>query len=332
MYAPCSEKEALVLQVMVEIMEPEKVILYPQVFWGCVAMLHTDFVHVYTQVLELFARVLDRLSFNDQTAENVLISNMPRSEIERDDRDLGRLDSKGFYLSIDRSFESPSRQSFPPANRDESEGDKAPPFEGVQPLILKGLMSTVSHASAIEVLSRITLHSCDQIFGNSDTRLLMHIVGLLPWLCLQLGKEKSVGTLDTSPLQQQLQKARSVAANISQWCTAKQLHALGSVFSAYAEGQAITAENLLDQVAPLLCSEWFPAHSSLAFGHLLRLLEKGPVEYHRVILLMLRALVQYTPMESARIPQVICRIVLIYTFPAIVGSLCQYLFNSSGCW
>ena len=288
------------LQVMVEIMEPEKVILYPQVFWGCVAMLHTDFVHVYTQVLELFARVLDRLSFNDQTAENVLISNMPRSD---DDRDLGRLDSKGFYLGGDRAFESPSRQSFPPANKDETDVDKAPPFEGVQPLILKGLMSTVSHASAIEVLSRITLHSCDQIFGNSDTRLLMHIVGL-PWLCLQLRKEQCIGVLDSSPLQQQLQKARSVAANISQWCAAKQLVDLASAFSAYAEGQAMTTEDLLDQVAPLLCSEWFPAHSSLAFGHLLRLLEKGPVEYQRVILLMLRALVQYTPMESARIPQV----------------------------
>lgn len=296
---------------MVEIMEPEKVILYPQVFWGCVAMLHTDFVHVYTQVLELFARVLDRLSFNDQTAENVLISNMPRSEVERgqDDRELGRLDSKGFYLSGDKAFESPSMQGFDAKTssdrtKEEKEIEKGPTFEGVQPLVLKGLMSTVSHASAIEVLSRITLHSCDQIFGNSDTRLLMHIVGLLPWLCLQLRKEENTGSLDTSPLQQQLQKARSVAANLAQWCAAKQMDDLASVFLAYAEGQATTTEDLLEQVAPLLCGEWFPAHSSLAFGHLLRLLEKGPVEYQRVILLMLRALVQHTPMESANSPQV----------------------------
>lgn len=41
----------LTLQVMVENMEPEKVILYPQLFWGCVAMMHTDFIHVYCQVL-----------------------------------------------------------------------------------------------------------------------------------------------------------------------------------------------------------------------------------------------------------------------------------------
>ncbi|CAO2040054.1 unnamed protein product, partial [Urochloa humidicola] len=44
----------LTLQVMVENMEPEKVILYPQLFWGCVALMHTDFVHIYCQVLELF--------------------------------------------------------------------------------------------------------------------------------------------------------------------------------------------------------------------------------------------------------------------------------------
>ncbi|KAG6553135.1 hypothetical protein Mapa_005194 [Marchantia paleacea] len=284
----------LTLQVMVEIMEPEKVILYPQVFWGCVAMLHTDFVHVYTQVLELFARVIDRLSFHDQTAENVLLSNMPRDEYEShlQERDLGRLDSSGFDI-LGKSEDG--------ADADE----KAPTFEGVQPLVLKGLMSTVSHASAIEVLSRITLHSCDQIFGDSDTRLLMHIVGLLPWLCLQLQKGESPLMLGfDSPLQQQLQKARSVAANISQWCAAKHLDGLALVFAAYAEGWQTTMEDLLDRVAPLLCTEWFPRHSTLAFGHLLRLLEKGPVEYQRVILLMLRALLQHTSMDAAKSPQV----------------------------
>eukprot|EP01018_Ginkgo_biloba_P009953 Gb_24208 [translate_table: standard] len=279
----------LTLQVMVEIMEPEKVILYPQLFWGCVAMMHTDFVHVYTQVLELFARVIDRLSFRDRTAENVLLSNMPRDEFEsnQQDKDLGRLDSKG--------FDSNRR-----AENGVEEG-KAPAFEGVQPLVLKGLMSTVSHASAIEVLSRITLQSCDCIFGDSETRLLMHIVGLLPWLCLQLQKEKEGFE---SPLQQQYQKACSVATNISHWCKAKGLDQLTCVFSAYAEGQIVTIEDLLSRVSPLLCVEWFPQHSALAFGHLLRLLEKGPVEYQRVILLMLKALLQHTPMDAAQSPQV----------------------------
>ncbi|KAK8714865.1 hypothetical protein V6N13_042211 [Hibiscus sabdariffa] len=263
----------LTLQVMVENMEPEKVILYPQLFWGCVAMMHTDFIHIYCQVLELFSRVIDRLSFRDRTIENVILSSMPRDELDNvDTGDFQRIESKG----------------------------NLPAFEGVQPLVLKGLMSTVSHGVAIEVLSRITVHSCDSIFGDHETRLLMHITGLLPWLCLQLSKDPSSGS--ASPLHQQYQKACSVAANISIWCRAELLDDLATVFMAYSRGEIKSIDNLLACVSPLLCNEWFPKHSALAFGHLLRLLERGPTEYQRVILLILKALLQHTPMDSAQSP------------------------------
>ncbi|XP_028085117.1 protein furry homolog-like isoform X4 [Camellia sinensis] len=274
----------LTLQVMVENMEPEKVILYPQLFWGCVAMMHTDFVHVYCQVLELFSLVIDRLSFRDRTTENVLLSSMPRDEL-----DLSVSDSADFQRMESRNLCEPSPS-----------GRKVPTFEGVQPLVLKGLMSTVSHGVSIEVLSRITVHSCDSIFGVAETRLLMHITGLLPWLCLQLSHDVVVGP--TSPLQQQHQKACSVAANLSIWCRAKSLDELATVFMAYSHGEIKSIDNLLACVSPLLCNEWFPKHSALAFGHLLRLLEKGPVEYQRVILLMLKALLQHTPMDAAQSP------------------------------
>ncbi|KAL7221486.1 hypothetical protein ACSBR1_023443 [Camellia fascicularis] len=274
----------LTLQVMVEKMEPEKVILYPQLFWGCVAMMHTDFVHVYCQVLELFSRVIDRLSFRDRTTENVLLSSMPRDEL---DTSVG--DGPEFQRMESRNMCEPSPSS-----------GKVPAFEGVQPLVLKGLMSTVSHGVSIEVLSRITIHSCDSIFGDAETRLLMHITGLLPWLCLQLSQDTVVGP--ASPLQQQYQKACSVAGNLSIWCRAKSLDELAAVFMAYTHGQIRSIDNLLACVSPLLCNEWFPKHSALAFGHLLRLLEKGPVEYQRVILLMLKALLQHTPMDAAQSP------------------------------
>lgn len=272
----------MTLQVMVENMEPEKVILYPQLFWGCVAMMHTDFVHVYCQVLELFSRVIDRLSFRDRTTENVLLSSMPRDELDTggDIGDLQRIESRGYDLPLTSGA--------------------LPKFEGVQPLVLKGLMSTVSHGVSIEVLSRITIHSCDSIFGDGETRLLMHITGLLPWLCLQLGKDAVVGP--ASPLQQQHQKASSVAANVAVWCRAKSLDELGTVFMAYSRGEVKSIDNLLACVSPLLCTEWLPKHSALAFGHLLRLLEKGPVEYQRVILLMLKALLQHTPMDASQSP------------------------------
>ncbi|GAB4828880.1 hypothetical protein Ancab_018540 [Ancistrocladus abbreviatus] len=269
----------LTLQVMVENMEPEKVILYPQLFWGCVAMMHTDFVHVYCQVLELFLRVIDCLSFRDRTTENVLLSSMPRDELDTsvpDTREFQRMESR-------TGAEIPQS------------GGKVPAFEGVQPLVLRGLMSSVSHGVSIEVLSRITCPSCDSIFGDPETRLLMHITGLLPWLCLQVTKLPS-------PLHQQYQKACSVAANMALWCRAKSLDALATVFLAYAHGEIKSMNNLLACVAPLLCNEWFPKHSALAFGQLLRLLERGPAEYQRVILLMLKELLQHTPVDAAQNP------------------------------
>lgn len=270
----------LTLQVMVENMEPEKVILYPQLFWGCVAMMHTDFVHVYCQVLELFLRVIDRLSFRERTTENVLLSSMPRDELDTSVSDVGEFQHLESRTGADL-------------------GGKVPAFEGVQPLVLKGLMSTVSHSVSIEVLSRITFPSCDSIFGDPGTRLLMHITGLLPWLCLQLCKDP-IGL--ASPLHQQYQKAYSVAANLAHWCRAKSLEGLATVFLAYSQGEFKTINNLLACIAPLLCNEWFPKHSALAFGHLLRLLERGPVEYQRVILLLLKELLQHTPVDAAQNP------------------------------
>lgn len=271
----------LTLQVMVEIMEPEKVILYPQLFWGCVALMHTDFVHVYRQVLELFSRVIDRLSFRDRTTENVILSSMPRDELEMNDGG-----------EFNRQESRIAGESLVPEN------GKVPIFEGVQPLVLKGLMSTVSHDSAIEVLSRITVPSCDSIFGNVETRLLMHITGLLPWLGLQLARDTA------APPVQQYQKACFVASNISFWCRRKSLNVLAEVFSAYSLGRIMSTDELFTRASPPICAEWFPKHSSLAFGHLLRLLERGPLDYQRVILLMLKALLQQTPVDAAQSPHV----------------------------
>ncbi|KAF5769782.1 putative Cell morphogenesis protein [Helianthus annuus] len=271
----------LTLQVMVESVEPEKVILYPHLFWGCVAMMHTDFVHVYCQVLELFARVIDLLTFSDRTTENVLLSSMPRDELD---------DS---VVDSEDEVDSPSGAD-----------GTVPAFEGVQPLVLKGLMSPVSHDISIEVLSRLTVPSCDSIFGEAQTRLLMHITGLLPWLCLHLNPDVAVGLSSgpgsTSPFLQEPQKARTVSANLAIWCEAKSLDELAAIFMAYSHGRIKTIDNLLACVSPLLCSKWAPTHSVLAFRHLLDLLEKGPVEYQRVVLIILKQLVHHIPMDAVQ--------------------------------
>ncbi|XP_071708369.1 uncharacterized protein [Rutidosis leptorrhynchoides] len=273
----------LTLQVMVENVEPEKVILYPHLFWGCVAMMHTDFVHVYCQVLELFVRVIDHLTFSERTTEYILLSSMPRDELDHSVIDID-------YRRMDTRYSDDCSPS----------DAKVPAFEGVQPLILKGLMSIVSHDISIEVLSRLTIPSCDSIFGDPETRLLMNITGLLPWLCLHLKPDAVTCSDPTSPILQQYQKARSVSVNLAIWCQAKSLDELATIFMEYSQGRIKSIDNLLACVAPLLSNKWLPKHSMVAFGHLLNLLQKGPTEYHRVVLLILKQLLHHISMDAVQ--------------------------------
>ena len=256
----------LTMQVMVEGMAAEKMILYPQMFWGCVALLHTDLVHVYTHALLLLGKVVERLNFADATAENVLLSSMP----------------------------SPG------------EGEEREESQGVQLLLLKGLLSSASHGAAIEVLSRLTLLTCDRILGPAATRLLLHCVGLLPWMCLQLERPSATqlmaGPGALSPTQQQLAAARVVAGNLTHCCHQQGLQDLAAIFAAYSEGRILTPEELLNKVAPRIAAEWFPDHADCALGLLLALLDKGPLEYQRPVLLLLRALLMHAQVKAGQSP------------------------------
>ncbi|KAF3650555.1 hypothetical protein FXO38_08679 [Capsicum annuum] len=171
-------------------------------FWGCAAMMHTNFVHVDSQVLELVCRVIDSLSFRDRTTENVLLSSMPRDEL---DSTVG--DNSHFQRPESWSASEPL-----PSNA------KVPVFEGVQRLVLKGLVSTVSHGVSIEVLSRITVPSCDSKFLDA-------VVG------------------PASPLHQQSQKACYVSTNMAVWRRAKAIDELATVFVAYSHCVASVYSN-----------------------------------------------------------------------------------------
>eukprot|EP00850_Spirogloea_muscicola_P016988 SM000142S00502 [mRNA] locus=s142:28293:45159:+ [translate_table: standard] len=293
----------LTLQVMVDIMVPEKIILYPQMFWGCIALLHTNFVYVYTEALRLFIRVIDLLSFDDPTLESVLLANMPQDELSSD---------SDFEPSVWRTKDQGHTATG--VDQPEIERKRDQLFFGVQTLVLKGLLSEISHSSAVEVLAKTTSASCDRIFGDQDARLLMQIVGLFPWQCHQLG---SSGAAESS-----LAKARALAANLAHWCTTRGLAGLAEVFQDYAQGLVTSMETFVNSIAPLLCAEWFPRHSTKALRHLLCLLERGPEEYQRIILLLLRALLQHTAIDAAQS-------LMVYTTVArlLEGHLCQEALN-----
>eukprot|EP00271_Cylindrocystis_brebissonii_P019651 TRINITY_DN608_c0_g2_i1.p1 TRINITY_DN608_c0_g2~~TRINITY_DN608_c0_g2_i1.p1 ORF type:complete len:899 (-),score=195.67 TRINITY_DN608_c0_g2_i1:1536-3866(-) len=326
------------LQVMVEVMDADKMIIYPQLFWGCVALLYTNSVHVYAAALGLLLRILDHLSLGDPTHENVLLAAMPRQGGSSANDGMGANGAAPVGHPPSHHGTAGRHMGDARRERDEYMGDgellgsggaasttgpglgDLPPFLGLQPLVLKGLLSPVSHNAAIDVLSRITLLRCDRILGDGETRLLMHCVGLLPWLCLQLalprkgaaggggqrggGGQTGLHFGQTAALPKQLQKARAMAANVAQSCFMHQqgLQDLGFVFSNYADGHLLRAEDLLERAAPLLVQRWFPEHAGTALGHLLLLLDKGPADYQPPVLLFLRCLLPIQPSDGEEAP------------------------------
>eukprot|EP00898_Chlorokybus_atmophyticus_P003403 jgi/Chlat1/4063/Chrsp26S04002 len=286
----------LSLQVMVEVMGREKTVLYPQLFWGCVALLNTRMVHLYQQALILLTAVVDRLDFADSTVQNILLS--AADDTNKD----GNLNSP--------AIEKPNR--------------------GLQPLVLKGLTSSVTLEASVALLTRLTLQPCDAIFGSGETCLLFNMLGLLPWLCVHNHPSQSTvlhSPAPSTPVRQATSepapavadaRSQTVAAaqHIAQACRSRNLPDLANAFAQYAAGQVPSIEAWLEQVCPPLCSEYFPQQAPAAFGLLHNMLQHGPYEHRRVVLLLMHSLFLFVAWQA---PQSLFELVATL----VEGQFCQ---------
>ena len=55
-------------------------------------------------------------------------------------------------------------------------------FAGIQPLLLKGLLSPQTEPATIKLLSRVIVSRADAIVDPTDGRLLFAVLGCLPYL------------------------------------------------------------------------------------------------------------------------------------------------------
>ncbi|KAM9965189.1 hypothetical protein ACTFIW_004996 [Dictyostelium discoideum] len=236
------------LQVMIKCIHPSKLILFPQIFWGTVAMLHTDFENHFIGAIKLLSMLLDIINFSDRAVQNVFLASMPKD------------------------WEN---------------------YHGVQPLIIKGLMSVNTAPYALEFLSRITLEPCDEIFQPEPIRFLTNLISLLPYLCLSIG--------DESPMPQQ------VAENLSVGCENQGWDRLSTIFERYSsKGYFKHLDSFLSEISVPLC-ESVSKSSTLVFSLLFNMLEYSTADYRYPILKILTALVKcgVNPAEtkSSRVPE-----------------------------
>eukprot|EP01132_Coremiostelium_polycephalum_P000661 gene661-818_t len=221
------------LQVMVRCIHPSKLILFPQIFWGTMAILHTDFENHYIGAIKLLSILLDIINFSDRAVQNVFLASMPK------------------------------------------EWDN---FHGLQPLIIKGLMSNNTAQVSIEFLSKLTLQPCDEIFHPEPIRFITNLTSLLPYLCVCICEPTLV--------------SNQIADNLSILCENNGLNRMSTIFHNYSQQTYLkNLDGFLQDLSAPFC-ESVAKHSTLVFSLLFNILESGPSEYRYPILKILTLLVK----------------------------------------
>ncbi|GAM26500.1 hypothetical protein SAMD00019534_096750 [Acytostelium subglobosum LB1] len=226
------------LHVMIGRIHPSKLILFPQLMWGVLALMHTDFDAHYISAAKTLALLLDLINFNDRAVQNV------------------------FLASINKEWDF---------------------FNGVQPLAIRGLGSTTTFHASIDLLSKLTLKPCNEIFHpEPGTRFLANLMALLPYLCANIANP------ERDHLCYVAAERLSLAAENQDNCVA-----LAQILYHFSRlGYARQLDRFLtDLSAPLCQLVGATRHSTLTFTLLFDILEHGPADYNYPTLKLLNALV-----------------------------------------
>jgi hypothetical protein len=231
------------MMFMVQLLPSKKLVLLPQLFWACVASLHTPFVMLYDKALSLTLELVTRLNLEDPYTQHVLFATMPRAW--------------------------------------------DPPFKGIQPLVIRGLLSPITHSLCRKALHTICNLPCAMIFDPSPARILMNITGQLPWMLLNYD---GCGG------------ACAVAQRICVACEDRGFTKLSKVFNRVSRGAHASAEAVLADLRRPLCETFMQDDLVLSIVSLTQMLERGPENYHRPALLILHAIMsqcEVMPLASA---------------------------------
>eukprot|EP00899_Mesostigma_viride_P013247 jgi/Mesvir1/21923/Mv01979-RA.1 len=201
-------------------------------------------------------------------------------------------------------------------------------FDGVHSLVMKGMASRASVRVAAEVLVKLLTAPCDQIMGPSDTRLAMSLLALLPWMVTHRppmrwlppsrlhpqgsggGEGNGAAPLDKSAdvfdgrqhqpwLTANMMLTIAAGEAIAQACAGRRLGELGAAFLALATRDYASDGAFLGAVIGPFAAAFLPRYGTASYVHLLRMLEHGPSDHRRAVLLILTALLATSPPPSA---------------------------------
>ena len=168
-------------------------------------------------------------------------------------------------------------------------------FYGIQPMLIKGLLSTVTEPSCIDVIIKISELPLNEIFHpDTETRLLTTILVLQPWLCVHTGDAIFHS------------KCRLAANYLSKACDESHYDELSHVYSNFPNTQSAVGVFLVEWCTAF-SRIFFPQFGVFTFMMMTELLNNGPMKYHRAILYIFQLLIKCTDINlnefNPKIPQ-----------------------------
>ncbi|KAL0053523.1 hypothetical protein WJX82_006983 [Trebouxia sp. C0006] len=271
----------LTLQVVVDVMEPGKLVLYPQILLACTALLGMSFVHLWRLLLELLSKVLDKLDLNDGTVQHVVLASIPPQEIvpaePASPLHRMRVTGEGWLLGAALL--------------------QRPHLLALHQLLIKGLFNQDTQLITVQVMTQLadqiassrppfrsnkqpqyvtsmsivgetqgqggTYKGLAALFGDPKDQLALSIFSLLPWLCLHFQH-----TPFTPVAQACIKALRSACDKLRLVHVADGLAALSS----HAQQDLAS---LLAMLCPPLCAAFFPRFAKVAFQRMMEVLQRG---------------------------------------------------------
>lgn len=269
----------LTLQVVVDVMERGKLLLWPHLLLACVALLPMTWLHLWMLVLDLLSKVLDRLDFNDGTVQHVVLASIPSQDSATQAEPASPLQAaQGSWLLGTALLQKPQ-------------------LVALQQLIIKGLFNQDTQLITVQVMTQLadqiacsrppaksqaarqritsmsilqqtqgqsgTYNGLAALFGDPHDQLALSIFSLLPWLCLHF--QHTPFTL----IAQACIKALRMA------CQRLRLVHVADGLAALSPHAQQDLSTLLAVLCPPLCEAFFPRFAKVAFQRMMEVLQRG---------------------------------------------------------
>jgi len=288
---------------------------HPSLLWTAIALMRCDHPMIYNRALDLLT-LIKGYPYLFQTASRSRLSSsasvsLTVSAVKASKRPIGGLSSFAIDEASTQVYESehPEKQV---SEEDDIVGADSktlhlpedfwtfsekwnPRFDGVQPFILQGLLSPVTEANALNLISTLMKVVWDPIVDNAPTRHLITIIAFVPPIYLQLCGDKPAD-FGGYKVAEVLTDMASMVARFSpalQDCLAGFASSYvvrnsraANPFGTSTKESRMLGDSFLAKVCTRISEAYFPQYSYACAEYLTSLLRSDFREYHSVVLKM----------------------------------------------